>query len=121
MKWKCKNCFEWSDIAPCEHCGALQPPPWVPTTEEQIKEEVLDRLRGGPKTRLRNLAAELELSYEDMMENLTAYVDGDDNNIRLGTDIPYEVVNSDIWSWYELVTGRKVPFAKRKNPFSCSC
>lgn len=119
MKTKCLNCYEWSyETFTCPYCESAKPE-IKPKTEQETTDEVLDRLRGGPKHNLRKLASECEMSYEDLMNELDNYVNGYGDRIHLGVDSPS--VDNEMWDWYELVTGRVVPAHKRNFPFSCSC
>jgi hypothetical protein len=119
-KYRCHHCFEWSYTKPCDSCGAPITDYTNPTTPEEIAAEVHDRLRGGPKRKMREFASSIELDFEDLMQRLHAYVDGDDDGIHLGVDTPYDEV-PEMWDWFELITGKAVPASRRDNPFSCSC
>ncbi len=121
MKWKCTNCYEWSDVKPCDSCGAPIPDEAPPRTDEEKHEAVLDRLRGGPRERMKALASECEMDYKDLMRQLRNYVESDGNGvIALGVDTPYEDVPR-MWDDYELITGTVVPESCRDTPFTCAC
>lgn len=117
---KCTHCFEWTSIAPCEHCGAPLPPEAM-RTEQQIAEDVLDRIRGGPRTNMKALANTCEMSYDDLMKKLTDIAEGRDDYIGIGVDTP-DYNPQDMWAWFELITGIVVDYNIRKdNVFSCAC
>lgn len=85
------------------------------------RDEVIDRLRGGPRQKMNDLAQEIDMSYDDLMNQLHQYIKSNGSEgIFLGVDIPYDDV-SDMWGWYELITRTVVPTSIRENPFSCSC
>jgi hypothetical protein len=117
MDWYCRNCFEWSVTVPCSECGAPKP---AEIDELQKADDMLDRMRGHPKKRLRELAAACHLSYDDLMDGLRAYAAGHADYIGLSTDTPHGTTEG-MWDDYELVTGEVVPSHKRYSPFSCSC
>lgn len=117
---KCTNCFEWSTTRPCEHCGA--PIPSEPTKNElQIAEDVYDRLRGGPRAKMKALANECQMPYEELMRKLKEIVEGDEDAINLSFDSP-NYHPQDMWGWYELITGEVVSHETRQSwVFNCAC
>jgi hypothetical protein len=102
-----------------QELGYVDPnPPFIPSTPEEIRDEVLDRLRGGPRKYLRELADEFEMSYADFIEHLRMYSNQEIDYIGLGFDTPgYDMQR--MWDSYELVTGDVAKV--RDYPFSCSC
>lgn len=99
------------------------PPDYTPKTDEEIADAVLDRLRGGPKARLRAFATEVELSYEELLDRMQQFIecDGNDVTIHLGFDTP-DYDHGLLWDAYELVTGTKVPSDIRAGYMvGCAC
>ncbi len=92
------------------------------TPEELAKrDQVLDRIRGGPKQRLQDLAQVCEMSYEQLMEKLDGLVDGTGDGIHLGFDTP-DYDSAQVWADYELITKKVVSQdAKDSWLISCAC
>lgn len=116
---KCGHCFEITTVSPCEHCGR----PIRTRAPEEARDFVLDRMRGGPRSRLQDIADEAGLSLDELLDGMKRFVTGDQSwqdMIRLGVDSP-DVDLQRFWDDFELVTGTPVPPDKRNSPFTCAC
>lgn len=91
-----------------------------PLTPEEIRDEMVDRIRGGPKAYLKELAESFEMTYDEFISNLTEYAQGFSSAVGLNFDIPSFDVDR-MWDSFELVTKIAVPADRRDSPFSCSC
>lgn len=96
--------------------------------ELSVPDQVLDRLRGSPFKRLTDLANDLDISLEQLLEMMHTFIDSDGQEYFYhptdagrwdgSIDFPLEA-----WDWFELVTRRAVPAGIRKQAleFACSC
>lgn len=89
-------------------------------TDEEIADDVADRMRGSPKRRLRAFAEDLGWTLEQLMENLDGYVNSHGAEWIID-GARFEGTHFDLWDEYELVSGKVVPADIRWSPFSCSC
>lgn len=85
--------------------------------ELRAANEVLDRMRGGPKAKLRTMAEMAGMNYANLMEDLAEFIrSGGATSIKNPTDMWDE---EDVWVCYELITGCVVPPSCRHDPFQC--
>jgi hypothetical protein len=105
--------------AKARELGWKDPEP-QPQTEEEIAEDVADRLRGGPKRKIREWAESIGLSYEEVIQGAHGFLDHDDY-ISEGGRFEGVSLPTDFWDWFELATGRPVLANERGHFFSCSC
>lgn len=84
--------------------------------EEEITARVLDRLRGNPLQRMKDLAEDSYMTLEEFLVNIDHY-------IRTGQKVDSFAEPESIerlWSDYELITGNIVPPERRgTNPIEC--
>lgn len=70
---------------------------------------------------LRNFAAEIDMTYSELIRDLQAFQDGHIDSIHLSVDTPYDQLE-EMWKHYENVTGTKTRAgARRDQPFTCGC
>lgn len=127
-KWVQTQAPEWDGtdemlVAKAIELGYVPPRDnYKPTTPEEVAEEVADRLRGGPRKKIRETAADFGMSYDDLMYHCEKYLNsGGDYYASEGGRFEGMSLPDEFWSWYELVTGRHVPANMRYSFFSCSC
>jgi len=84
-------------------------------TIRKIGQPTLD----GSKLYIENLAENLDMSYEDLMDAAEDFIDyGNYCNVGINEDAS---LPDEFWAHYELISGRIVPADKRYSFFSCSC
>lgn len=70
---------------------------------------------------MRKFATKVDMSYQELLDALTDYVNDGTENIHIGVDTPYEDTEK-MWDSFEKITGIKVSGGiKHQTPFSCSC
>lgn len=83
-------------------------------------EEVLDRIRGGPRARLQEFCADYNMEYVWLMELMLAIAEG--RKGREDVHLPFESDTlQDLWPDFEMVTGVTVSLEVRNAYFHCSC
>lgn len=91
--------------------------------EQKLVDDVVDRLQGGPRLRMEELARTMHMTYPKMMRELKNVAESTSKFgewITLNFDTP-EYDHDQMWADYELITGEVVPAANRGSAFSCSC
>lgn len=90
--------------------------------EEEAKEAALDRMRGGPRKYLKDLANECGMDLDHFMHELNNLVESHGHGITLGIGTPFYDVQH-MWDCFELVTKKHVPAHVRNDsyPISCAC
>lgn len=65
------------------------------------------------------MAADARLSFPELIETLSDYLDNEEH-VTLPFDTP-DIDVEELWDSFEFVTGRKVTTDERNTPFSCAC
>lgn len=88
--------------------------------EKRVIDEVRDKMLGGPAKRLKDFAAGLGATFEELLYHTEDYVKND-NYWSDGPRFESQDLYEGFWADYELVTGVVVPSDKQWSFFSCSC
>lgn len=91
-------------------------------SEEQFERamELVDNSKAVAKAFINSEADRLDISYDELIEAATDFVDHDEYLVD-GGKFESKRVSQGFWEHYQIITGKKVPADQQHNFLSCAC